>query len=540
MPSRSRSFFAVPAFIALCSLAAGLFLGGGHVKAASNNNEEQLSQSLKAFTKVYDVVEANFADQVKPEKAIYKGAIPGMLRTLDPHSNFFDPKDYKDLRTEQSGRYSGVGMMVGARNDRTIVLAPFAGYPAYKAGLRAGDIIVEIDDKKTDGLTTTEIAERLKGTKGTKVQIKVERDGSEPITFNIVRAEIERSTVPDCFFIKPGVAYLDITQFGENTSKEMEEKLAKLPEGQVKGLVLDLRANPGGLLTEGIDVAGHFLKRGELVVSHRGRTQPTKNFTVRHDGKGVDYPVVVLVNRYSASAAEIVTGALQDHDRAWVVGENTFGKGLVQTVYPLSDNTGLALTTMHYYTPSGRLIQRDYSNISFLDYYYHNNLDQKNTADVKMTDSGRTVYGGGGITPDEKYAPAKLNKFQIEMLRKYAIFNFSSKYFAGRDTKLPAGWSPDEKLVNEFHDFLLKTKAEFTEMEFTENHQWIRDQLKREMYITAFSYEESQRVAIEQDPAVQKAIEALPKAKALVDSAKKQMVKRMNGQEQAAAAVAQK
>jgi carboxyl-terminal processing protease len=269
------------------------------------------------------------------------------------------------------------------------------------------------------------------------------------------------------------------------------------------------------------------------VVSHRGRTQPTKNFIVRHNGKGVDYPVVVLVNRYSASAAEIVTGALQDHDRAWVVGENTFGKGLVQTVFPMSDNTGLALTTMQYYTPSGRFIQRPYSNISFLDYYYHNNLDQKNDADVKMTDSGRTVYGGGGITPDEKFAPAKLNKFQIELIRKYSMFSFSSKWFGARDTKLPAGWSPDENLINEFHDYLLKNKVDFTEMEFTENHQWIKDQLKREMYITAFSYEESQRVAIEQDPAVQKAIEALPKAKALVESAKKQMVQRMNGQEQA-------
>ncbi len=540
MPSSRRSFFLVPAFIALCSLAAGLFFSSAHVKAASTNSEEQLSQSLKAFTKVYDVVEANFADSVKPDKAIYKGAIPGMLRTLDPHSNFFDPKDYKDLRTDQSGHYSGVGMMVGARNDRTIVLAPFAGYPAYKAGLRAGDVLLEIDDKKTDGLTTVEIADRLKGMKGTKVQIKVQREGSgEPITFNIVRAEIERSTVPDCFFIRPGIAYLDITQFGENTSKDMEDKLAKLPEGQVKGLILDLRQNPGGLLTEGIDVAGHFLKRGELVVSHRGRTQPTKNFTVRHDGKGADYPVVVLVNRYSASAAEIVTGALQDHDRAWVVGENTFGKGLVQTVFPLSDNTGLALTTMHYYTPSGRLIQRDYTNQSFLDYYYHTNLDTKNTNDVKMTDSGRTVYGGGGITPDEKYAPPKLNKFQIELIRKYAMFNFSANWFGAHSgTKLPSGWSPDEKLLNEFHEFLMKNNVNFTEMEFTENHEWIKDQLKREMYITAFSYEESQRVAIEQDPAVQKAIEALPKAKALLESAKKQMVQRMNGQERAVAEIA--
>jgi carboxyl-terminal processing protease len=538
MPSSRRSYFVVPAFIAVCSLAAGLFFGGSHVKAATVSDEDQLKQSLKAFTKVYDVVEANFADSVKPEKAIYKGAIPGMLRTLDPHSNFFDPKDYKEQRSDMSGHYSGVGMMVGPRNDKTIVLAPFAGYPAYKAGLRAGDVLLEIDDKKTDGLTTTEIAERLKGMKGTKVQIKVQREGSDvPITFNITRADIERSTVPDCFFIRPGIAYMDITQFGENTSKEMEEKLAKLPEGQVKGLILDLRQNPGGLLPEAVDVAGHFLKRGEVVVSHHGRMSPNKNLTVRHDGKGVDYPVVVLVNRYSASAAEIVSGALQDHDRAWIVGENTFGKGLVQTVFQLSDNTGLALTTMQYYTPSGRFIQRPYANISFLDYYYHNNLDQKNTADVKMTDSGRTVYGGGGITPDEKYSPPKLNKFQIEVLfRKYAIFNFSSKWFSTHDTKLPSGWSPDDKLVSEFHDFLQKSKVQFTEADFNENRQWIKDQLKREMYITAFSYEESQRVAIEQDPMVVKGIEALPKAKALLETAKKQMVQRMNGQEQAVAA----
>lgn len=537
MPSRRRSLFFVPAFIALCSLSAGLFFSPGRVHAASTGDEDQLKQSLKAFTKVYDVVEANFADKVNPDKAVFKGAIPGMLRTLDPHSNFFDPKDYKDQRTDMSGHYSGVGMMVGPRNDKTIVLAPFAGYPAYKAGLRAGDTIVEIDDKKTDGLNTTEIAERLKGMKGTKVQIKVLREGSDlPITFNITRAEIDRSSVPDCFFIKPGIAYMDITQFQENTAKDMEEKLAKLPEGQVKGLILDLRANPGGLLPEAVDVAGHFLNHNEVVVTHSGRVSPKKALTVRHPGHGVEYPVVVLVNRYSASAAEIVSGALQDHDRAWIVGENTFGKGLVQTVFQLSDNTGLALTTMQYYTPSGRFIQRPYANISFLDYYYHNNLDQKNTADVKMTDSGRTVYGGGGITPDEKYEPPKLNKFQIDMIRKYSFFNFSSSWFSKHDTKLPNGWSPDEKIMNEFRDFLKTSKVQFTDADFTENRQWIRDQLKREMYITAFSYEDSQRVAVEQDPAVQKGIEALPKAKALLETAKKQMVMRMNGQEQAAAA----
>ena len=171
----------------------------------------------------------------------------------------------------------------------------------------------------------------------------------------------------------------------------------------------------------------------------------------------------MVVNRYSASAAEIVSGALQDHDRAWILGETTFGKGLVQTVFPLSDNTGLALTTAHYYTPSGRLIQRDYSNISFLDYYYHTDLNERNTQDVKMTDSGRTVYGGGGITPDEKFAPPKPNKFQIAVLKygRSPLFNFSANCFGKRgDAKLPEGWQPDETVLNEFHEYLRKNERE--------------------------------------------------------------------------------
>jgi len=456
-----------------------------------------------------------------------------MLRTLDPHSNFFDPKAYEALREDQRGHYFGVGMQVGPRNGKTIVIAPFGGSPAYKAGLRPGDVILEVNDKKTDTLNTTEIADLLKGPRGTHVQVTISREGVEkPIAFNIVRDEIPRLSVSETFWLKPGIAYVKIEGFNENTSKELEDKLKTLGEGKVTGLVLDLRDNPGGLLNEGVEVAGHFLKKNELVVSHHGRAQPNKNYFATKNNGGREYPVVVVVNRYSASAAEIVTGALQDHDRGWVLGETTFGKGLVQTVFPLSDNTGLALTTAHYYTPSGRLIQRDYSNISFLDYYYHNNLEQKNLSDVKMTDSGRTVYGGGGITPDEKYTPAKLNKFQVEVLRKFALFNFSAKYFGAKaDARLPEGWAPDETIVNDFHQFMLKNDVQFTEAEFTENHQWIKEQLKREMYITAFSFEDSRRVAIEQDPEVAQAIDALPKAKALIESAKKLLVQRVNQQD---------
>jgi carboxyl-terminal processing protease len=533
MPSR-RSYFLVPVIIAACSIAAGTFVSR-NVSAASPT-EDAASQSMKSFTSVYDVVEQNFADKVDPDKAIYKGAIPGMLRTLDPHSNFFDPKEYAALREDQRGQYYGVGMQVGPRNGKTMVMWPFEGSPAYRAGLRPADTIAMVNDKKTDGLNTTEIADLLKGPRGTKVQVTVNREGqAKPITYDIIRDAIPRFSVPEAFFLKPGIAYITITQFSETTSKELEDKMKQLGENNIKGLVLDLRGNPGGLLNEGVEVVGHFLKRNDLVVSHHGRAQPNKNYYAHVDNAGRQYPVVVVVNRSSASAAEIVTGALQDHDRAWVLGETTFGKGLVQTVFPLSENTGLALTTAHYYTPSGRLIQRDYSSISFLDYYYHNTGDSKNLADVKMTDSGRTVYGGGGITPDEKFEAAKLNKFQIQVLRNYGFFNFSAHYFGPKaDAHLPKGWEPDETLVNEFHQYLLDNKVEFTEADFTANHQWIKEQLKHEMYITAFSYEQSVKVGIEQDPEIARAVDAMPKATALLENAKKLLVQRIAQQERAA------
>jgi carboxyl-terminal processing protease len=530
MARNRRSLIIVPLLIAVFAILGGVFGPGmeGVSAATASGPEEDLKAGIRAFTKVYDVVEANFADKVTADKGVYKGAIPGMLRTLDPHSNFFDPKEFSSLRDDQRGHYYGVGMTVGPRNGKTIVIAPFGGSPAYKAGIRPGDTIMEVNDKRTDSLSTSEIADLLKGPRGTHVQILIAREGvDKPIVFNIVRDEIPRFSVPEAFWLRPGIAYLDVTSFNENTGKEVEDNLKRLGESSIKGLVLDLRENPGGLLNEGVAVAGHWLRRGEVVVSHRGRASENKPYTARGSANGQNYPVVVLVNKYSASAAEIVAGALQDHDRAWILGETTFGKGLVQTVYPLPENSGLALTTAHYYTPSGRLIQRDYSNISFLDYYYGKRGETKNMQDVKSTDSGRTVYGGGGITPDQKYEPPKLNKFQIELARKYTFFSFTAKWFGSRqEAKLPKGWEPDEKLVNEFHEYLLKNTVPFTEAEFTENHDWVKQQLKKEMYTTGFSFEDSQRVATESDPMVLKAIDALPEAKNLLDKSKKLIVQR--------------
>jgi len=522
---RTLLFFAV--IILACSIVGGIFGSGVPGVSAATSGDDDLSPNIKAFTNVYAVVEANFADKLSADKGLYKGAIPGMLRTLDPHSNFLDPKEFEGLRDDQQGRYYGVGMTVGPRNGKTIVLAPFGGSPAYKAGLRPGDVILEVDDKRTDNMSTTDIADLLKGARGTHVQVVVGREGvDKPLRFDIVRDAIPRYSVKNAIWYRPGIAYVDIEQFNENTSHEFEEALKKLGEANIKMLILDLRDNPGGVLNEGVNVTGHFLHKNELVVSHRGRSSPEKPYYAHGSPLGENYPVVVLVNRYSASAAEIVSGALQDHDRAWILGETTFGKGLVQTVYPLSEGAGLLLTTAHYYTPSGRLIQRDYSNISFLDYYYGKHGELKNPTDVKSTDSGRTVYGGGGITPDEKYTTPTYNKLQTELLRKYEFFNFTAKYFGGRDAKLPKGWDPDDSVMNDFHSYVLKQNIPFSEAEWTENRQWIHDQLKREMYATGFSYEESQQVAVQTDPEVAKAADSMQEAKALLDKSKKLIVRR--------------
>ena len=521
MASQRRAFIVVPIFILACALGGGL-LGSGAQRsgtASPSSSDEDVSASLNSFGQVYDLVEGNYADKISPDKGIYKGAIPGMLRTLDPHSNFFDPKDFASMREEQHGRYYGVGMQIGPqpRTAKTMVIAPFGGSPAYKAGIRPGDIITVVNDKRVDNMTTQEVADLLKGPRGTNVQIVVQRDGVEkPITFNIIRDEIPRYSIDSAFWVKPGVAYININQFTETTSQELEADLKKLGEASMQGLILDLRNNPGGLLQEGVAVGGRWLQRGQVVVSHRGRAYSEKPYLAHGSEYGLKYPIVVLVDRYTASAAEIVSGALQDHDRAWVLGDTTFGKGLVQTVYPLSDNTGLALTTQHYYTPSGRLIQRDYSKMSFLDYYYGRRAEAKDPNDVKQTDLGRVVYGGGGITPDEKFTDPKLNPFQIAVLRKNGFFNFTAQYFGGRDAKLPKGWTPSEEILNQYHDFLTKQNLTFSEADWTANHDWLRNLLQQEMYKTAFSLEDSRKLQVTQDPEVAKALDALPKASDLL------------------------
>ena len=529
--SSRRTTLVIVAVVLACGCVGMLF--GQRLNTTTAVGDSDLRDSVKSFTQVYEVVQQNYAEPVNPDKAIYNGAIPGMLRVLDPHSNFFDPKAYAALREDQRGKYYGVGMQVGPRNNKVIVIAPFSGAPAYRAGIRPGDVIIAVDGKITDNMSTADVADLLKGPKGTTVKITVLREGTDkPIDFNVVRDEIPRYSVDVHFMIKPGIGYIHVNGFQETTEHEVSVALDELQaQGELKGLILDLRQNPGGLLSEGVGVADKFLKKGQVIVSHHGRSSPEKIYRAAHGNGGKDYPLVVLVNRGTASAAEIVAGAIQDHDRGLIVGETTFGKGLVQTVYPLSENTGLALTTAHYYTPSGRLIQRDYNGVSLYDYYYNSRDKGDGTPptpsrEVKMTDSGRTVYGGGGINPDVVIEPIKSNKFQDTLLQKYAFFNFAKHYVINH--KVTQSFQVDDAVMQEFRKFLDAQQIPFTEAELAQNNDWVRSNIKAELFVNEFGSQEGLKVHAETDPTVQKALDLLPKAKELADNAKKTIAQRSN------------
>ncbi len=517
--SSRRSLFLVVLFLVACGFL-GIVFAQRTGQQSSLSGDSDVKDSLKQFTDVYSIVEDNYAEPVNPDKAIYNGAIPGMLHALDPHSNFFDPKSYALMREDQRGKYYGVGMTVGPRNNKVIVIFPFTGTPAYKAGIHPGDVIIAVDGKSTENMSTGDVADLLKGPKGTAVHISISREGVEkPMEFTLVRDEIPRYSVDVHFLIRPGIGYLHVTGFNETTEEEVSRALDEF--GDLKGLILDLRGNPGGLLSEGVGVADKFLKKGQLIVSHHGRASAEKRYVAQHGNGNKDYPLVVLVNRLTASAAEIVSGAIQDHDRGLIVGEVTFGKGLVQTVYPLSENTGLALTTAHYYTPSGRLIQRDYSNISLYDYYYNREAESGSNAnrEVKLTDSGRTVYGGGGITPDVVIPPLKSNHFQDTLLQHYAFFNFAKRYVVNHHPS--RSFDVDEVTLQDFRKSLDEASISYTQADLVDNNDWLKSNIKAEIFVDAFGQDEGMKVRAESDPEVLKGLDLLPQAKALADNAKR-------------------
>jgi carboxyl-terminal processing protease len=530
-PTR-RLFWFMVAAVAVGALAGGFY--GPRLRAnPAGGDDSDVQANLNNFTKIYTLVEHEYADKVDPNKAIYGpdsvgsvvGAIPGMLRTLDPHSNFFDPAAFARIREEQEGKYYGVGMTIGPRVDhagkmRTFVERPIPGSPAFKAGLRPADIIWKIDGKSTEGLDTTAVANMLKGPRGTTVHVEVEREGyDQPVDFTITRDEIERPTVDSAFMLKSGIAYVHLNGFVETTNDELTEALKRLGQQNYKGLILDMRGNPGGLLEEAVEVSDHFLTKDQLIVWHYGRASHEKRYLVTHGNHGNEYPMVVLIDRMTASAAEIVSGALQDHDRALIMGEPSFGKGLVQTVFPLSEHAGLALTTAHYYTPSGRLIQRDYSDVSLYDYYNRSEEGPAPKSQVRLTDGGREVYGGGGITPDVDIPPAKLNDVQQKLVDRGSIYGFAQHYL-GVHKSIPRDFEVTPELIGEFNTYLADEHVPVTPAEVNENLDFLKHHIKSELVLWIYGEDEALKFDRQDDPLVAKAVEDMPQAAALIVHAK--------------------
>jgi carboxyl-terminal processing protease len=530
--SSRRGIILLTAVLVISALLGGWF--GPTVRATAAGSSD-MQDSVKSFTRVLSIVERNYADPVDVDKAIYDGAIPGMLRVLDPHSNFFDPRQYALFREEQQGKYYGVGMTVQGRDNQTIVLAPFVGSPAYKAGIRPGDVILKVDGKSCTGLTTTEVADMLKGAKGTTVHISLGREGwDKPIDVTVVRDEIPRPGVEYFTMAKPGIGYVRVSTFNETTDNDLAEALKQLDVSKLDGLIIDLRNNGGGLLNQAVGMADMFLDKNEIVVSHRGRSSSEKRYYALRGNQGIEVPLIVLINGQSASASEIVAGSIQDHDRGLIVGETSFGKGLVQTQYPLSEDTALLLTTARYYTPSGRLIQRDYKNISLYDYHY--NPKPPRAPEVKLTDSGRQVFGQGGITPDDAVPAPKLNDFEQSLLRRGVFYPFPQgvgdfvRHYLGEKPEISKDFVADDAVINQFRKYLDQQHIKFTEPDIQDNLAWIKWKIKREVFTTVFGLNDGYKVELQEDPQLQKAEELIPQARALYQNARKIVAERGAGQ----------
>ncbi|HEX4065599.1 MAG TPA: S41 family peptidase [Acidobacteriaceae bacterium] len=507
-----RTLFSLVIFFAVCALG-GMVLSQ-RLGAQSATDESTFRDGLKSFSSVYDVVAKNYAEPLTgdmPDKAIYDGAIPEMLHTLDPHSSFYDPKAYARMKEDQHGKYYGVGMIIVPQNGKVVVVYPIENAPAFRAGIHPGDVISAIDGQSTSGLTSDDVANRLKGPRGTKVNVTMTRVGSStPLNFELTRDEIPNASIDLSYEIRPGIAYIHIKQFQETTGREFDDAVDSFGPN-LKGLVLDLRGNPGGVLVEAVSVCDRLLKRGQVIVSQRGRAFPEQVYRATHGNDGENFPIVVLVNRGTASAAEIVSGALQDHDRALIAGETTFGKGLVQTVYTLSDNTGLALTTYHYFTPSGRLIQRNYNGVSLYDYYYNHDQQQNDKdREVKLTDSGRTVYGGGGITPDVKIQAPKSTPFQDLLLDRDAFQSFAEVYIAKH--AIAKDFQVNDDVLKDFKDYLAAQNYDYTPQEFSNNLEWTKVNIKSKLDEIQFGYTQGLKVEANWDPEIAQAVNLIPQA----------------------------
>jgi carboxyl-terminal processing protease len=550
---------AVPGFVIAQRTQTPVVSGGTTPNSGLPNRRGQRSTAATAaverdFDEALKVIQEQYVDGRKLNyNDVFKSSIIGMLRSLDPHSNYYDREEFDELKTDQRSEYFGIGASIqnyvhGEEAD-TYITATFDGSPAGRAGLRYGDRIVEVDGVKMTGKTSLEVRDKIRGPRGSTVRLTLERAADKRIEkVDIVRDAVPQPSIPDAYMLKPGVGHVDMTRgFNYTTTDELLDALDRLHQKGMTSLVLDLRNNPGGFLDQAIHVAEVFLRNGQLILTQKGRNGYRDNTYESHNNAPDTTPLVILINENTASASEIVAGAMQDHDRALIVGQTSFGKGLVQSIIPLEYGAGLTLTSAKYYTPSGRLIQRDYSNGGFYDYYTHGAgvgrepvSPTKPTGPETKTDTGRAVFGGGGISPDESVGPRTVNLQQRRLLSP--AFAFARELVNGRirgfeTSKISSGINfrhdlqPEEFKVTDamfraFRDFVSSDPAyKLTAASIDRNRPFIELELRFNIVTAAYGRVMGDRVFIvSDDPQVAKAVDVLPKARDLAMSSAEQKV----------------
>lgn len=541
---------------ALClGLVVGSSLVGGFIGSRVLAGGDQIAQRLRTYTAIISTIQGQYYEDVKPERFV-TSSVREMLRSLDPHSALYEVRDYAQLQERQKGTYYGLGITVQSVDGNITVVAPFEGTPAHRLGIRAGDVISRINNEDARGLTIDEAVKRLKGPKGTSVQITIVREGYDtPLEFTVIRDEVKLHAVPYSFMVDGRTGYIRLNDFNELTAcrpgepagceRELETALRKLKDEGATGVILDIRDNPGGLLEQAFAVSNLFLKKGQLVVFTRGRAKRDEsNYITETDSPFSDLPLVLVTSRHSASASEIVAGAIQDHDRGLIVGETTFGKGLVQTVMPLRNvrGYGLALTTARYFTPSGRSIQRDYGSTAYEDYVMPRDRKACSTGQgtPKPTDAGRTVLGGDGITPDFCVEPETLSKFTARLVSSGVFRDLASHYVvkdgqgaaevAGAGSRSGAQSSKvvaigrdfevDETAWRDLEETLKKRKVAYEPADLETNREQISRQMFYEILAQTYGEGEARKRTMTFDPQIRKALDVVSKAALLLKDPK--------------------